>query len=99
MSELTLVIEDPTGRLNDDVRRRAISAAQGVLEYYGVTIEECAAVAAKPFEDVPPGRMHSYFGGMGKTATTWLEADAVVRVICGNEVCLRMVDKPEPPPH
>ena len=99
MSELTLVIEDPTGRLKDEVRRRAVSAAQGVLEHYGVTMEDCAAVAAKPFEDVPPGRMYNFFGGMGKAATTWLEAGAVVRVICGNEVRLRMVEKPESPPH
>lgn len=99
MAELTLVIEDPTGRLKDDVRRRAISAAQGVLEHYGVTIEECAAVTARPFADVPPGGMHNFFGGMGRAATTWLEADAVVRVICGNDVRLRIVDKPEQPPH
>jgi hypothetical protein len=99
MAELTLVIEDPTGRLKEDVRRRAISAAQAVLEHYGVTVEECAAVAAKPFEDLPPGGGHNFFRGMGKVATTWLEADAVVRVICGNDVRLRMVDKPEQPPH
>lgn len=70
-----------------------------MLEHYAVTMEECAAVATKPFEEVPPGRMHNFFGGMGKAATTWLEADAVLRVICGNEVRLRMVEKPEPPPH
>lgn len=99
MAELTLVIEDPTGRLLDDVRRRAITAAQGVLDHYGVTIEECVAVTARPSRMYhQEGRITSS-GGMGRATTTWLEADAVVRVICGNDVRLRIVDKHEHPRH
>lgn len=99
MAEKTLAIEDPAGLLTEDRRKRAIAAAEAVLEHYGVSIEECAAVGSTPFKDLPPGAESNFFDGMGKAATTWLQADAVVRVICGPEVRLRIIDMPNQPTH
>ena len=99
MADQSLAIGDPTGLLPNDVGKRALAAAEAVLEHYGVTVEECAAVSTRPFKAVAPGGVHNFFEGVGKAATTWLEACAVVQDICGPDVRLIFVDKHAPLPH
>ncbi|MDP4076272.1 hypothetical protein [Acidovorax sp. A1169] len=99
MAEHTLAIDDPTGRLPEDVRQRALASADAVLAHYGVTVEECAAVGTRPFKPVAPGGVHNFFADVGKAATTWLEACAVVQDLCGPDLRLIILDKQAPLPH
>lgn len=99
MADQILAIEGPAGLLPGDVRMHAIAAAEAVLEHYGVTVEECAAVGNRPFKEVAPGGVHNFFAGVGKAASTWLEACTVVQDLCGPDVRLVIVDKQGPLPH
>lgn len=99
MAEQIFAIDDPAGLLLEDVRMRAIAAAEAVLEHYGVTVEECAAIGTKPFKEVAPGGVHNFFAGVGKAAITWLEACAVVQDLGGPGVRLIIVDRQAPLPH
>lgn len=99
MAEQILAIDDPAGLLPEDVHQRALAAAEAVLEHYGVTVADCAAVGTRPFKEPSPGAALNFFAGAGKAATTWLEACAVVQDLCGSEVRLSVVDRPGPLPH
>jgi len=99
MTEYTLAIDDPAGLVPEDVRRRALAAAEAMLEHKGVTAEQCAAIGTRPAKPVRPGTMPSFFGGMGEVAAAWLEACAVVQDLCGPYAKLRIVDKQAPLQH
>jgi len=99
VAEHTLAIDDPEGLVPDDVRRRALAAAEAMLEHKGVTVEQCATIGTKPAKPVRPGTVPSFFGGMGEDAAAWLEASTVVQDLCGPGVRLRIVDKQAQLPH
>ena len=44
MAEQILAIDDPAGLLLEDVRMRAIAAAEEMLAHKGVTVDQCAAI-------------------------------------------------------
>ncbi|KRC25739.1 hypothetical protein [Acidovorax sp. Root217] len=99
MAEHTLAIVDLAGLLPEDMRRRALAAAEAMLEHKGVTVEQCAAIGTRPTKPVSPGTILSFFGGMGEVAASWLEACAVVQDLCGPYAKLRIVDKQAPLQH
>lgn len=99
MAEYTLAIDDPAGLVPEDVRRRALAAAEAMLQHKGVTVEQCATIGTKATKPVRPGTIPSFFGGLGEVAAAWLEACTVVQDLCGPDVRLRIVDKQAPLPH
>lgn len=74
MADKILAIDDPADLLLEDVRQRAIAAAEEMLAHKGVTVEECAAIGTRPTKPVRPGTIPSFFCGMGEVAAAWLEA-------------------------
>lgn len=87
MAHKILAIDDPAGLLLDDLRQRALASADAVLEHYGMTVKDCAAVGTRLFKKLAPGDVHNFFNGTGRAATTWLELALSRRTYAGRTCC------------
>lgn len=78
-----------------DVHQRAIAAALAVLDARGITLEQCMAASAKPAKHHQPDHVANFFEGRRDEGMALIEAQAVAREICGQDVRLLIVDKPD----
>lgn len=78
-----------------DVHHRAIAAALAVLDARGITLEQCLAASVKPAKQHQPDHVANFFEGRREEGMALIEAQAVAREICGHDVRLHIVDKPD----
>ena len=91
---LTFEVVATTGHV-PDVHQRTIAAALAVLDARGITLEQCMAASARPAKQHQPDHVTNFFEGRREEGMALIEAQAVAGEICGQDVRLLVVDRPD----